>query len=75
MEDLSDGRAAHLAWEETRSSENECDAEERLADAADDAGANMALWWAGWFERSDEWRDEIGFEAEPSELPSQDEAA
>lgn len=56
------GGAAHRAWEAVRGDENECDAELRLAADAQDAGADMEAWWGGWFERSDEWRDEIGYE-------------
>ena len=54
------GRAAHLQWEQVRAQENECDAERDLARAAAETGADMSQWWNGWFERSDEWRDEIG---------------
>lgn len=53
------GYRAHLAWERTRTDENECDAERRLSDSAEQRGADMKQWWSGWFERSDEWRDEI----------------
>lgn len=60
---LSDGRTAHVAWESVHGRENECVAEHRLADVAEDAGADMKAWWGGWFERSDEWRDEIGHES------------
>lgn len=61
---LSDGRAAHIAWEAVRGDENECDAEQRIADDAAATGADMKTWWDGWFERSDEWRDEIGYESD-----------
>lgn len=59
---LSDGRAAHIAWEASRGAENECDAEQRIADEIKAAGADIDAWWRGWFDRSDEWRDEIGFD-------------
>jgi hypothetical protein len=56
------GYVAHLEWEKSRGSENECDAETRIADEAKAAGGDMTKWWEGWFERSDAWRDEIGHE-------------
>ncbi len=52
-----EGRAAHDEWERDRGTENECDAESRFK------GMSSA-WWSGWFDRSDEWRDEIGHETE-----------
>ena len=54
------GRTAHVKWEQERAQENECDAERELAQSAADTGVDMSRWWGGWFERSDEWRDEIG---------------
>ncbi|MCQ9375147.1 hypothetical protein NMQ14_12885 [Methyloversatilis sp. XJ19-13] len=63
---VGDGRAAHMAWEAVRGGENECDAERRLAADAEDACVDMEAWWGGWFERSDEWRDEIGHELDNS---------
>ena len=59
---LSDGWAAHIAWEAVRGDENECDAEQRIANDVKAAGADMDVWWRGWFGRSDAWRDEIGFD-------------
>lgn len=55
------GFAAHREWEKIRANENECEAERRLASMAMEAGVNMSKWWDAWFERSDEWREEIGF--------------
>lgn len=55
------GFGAHRIWEKVRSHENECEAERRLAEDARAAGVNMSVWWDAWFERSDEWREEIGF--------------
>lgn len=65
---LSDGRAAHIAWESDGGQENECDAERRLADDAEDSGADMQAWREGWFERSDAWRDEIGHESDNAKV-------
>lgn len=55
------GFAAHREWEKIRTNENECEAERRLAGMAIEAGVDMSKWWDAWFERSDEWREEIGF--------------
>jgi hypothetical protein len=56
------GYVAHRNWEQSRGSENECDAERRIAADVKATGADMPEWWKGWFERSDEWREEIGHE-------------
>ena len=58
--DASSGRKSHVDWEAVRGNENECDAESRLRH---NGGVLSRSWWDGWFERSDEWRDEIGLEA------------
>lgn len=62
--ELSDGHAAHVAWESVRGTENEIDAERRIADEAEANGADMKQWWEGWLYRSDLWRDEIGHESD-----------
>jgi hypothetical protein len=62
--ELSDGNAAHVAWESVRGPENEIDAERRIADEAEANGADMKQWWEGWLYRSDLWRDEIGHESD-----------
>jgi hypothetical protein len=62
--ELSDGHAAHVAWEGVRGSENECVAERRIAEEVEAAGADMKRWWDGWLYRSDLWRDEIGHESD-----------
>jgi len=49
------GYEAHVAWEKTRGDENECDAEVRISEKT----GHTSEWWNSWFERSDEWRDEI----------------
>lgn len=52
------GYNAHLRWENTRKNENECDAEHRITTAAHWLGVNLpSFFWAGWLDRSDEWRD------------------
>lgn len=58
------GDADHRRWERTHQGENECDAEKRLAEKAEMLGANMRHWWSQWFERSDDWRDEMGYTPE-----------
>jgi len=65
-----DGRVDHLRWEKSRGHENECDAEKRMAEEAQARGADIRQWWNEWFERSDEWRDEIGHDLEFSDGPS-----
>lgn len=61
---ILNGRAAHVAWEARRGpNDNECDVERELAELARESGADMKAWHEGWFERSDEWRDEIGHDA------------
>lgn len=58
------GDADHRRWERTRATgENECDAEKRIAGEAAALGTDMRRWWNQWFERSDEWRDEMGYTA------------
>jgi hypothetical protein len=59
-----DGRVDHLRWEKARRNENECDAEKRMAEEAQSRGADMKAWWSEWFERSDDWRDEIGHDCD-----------
>lgn len=66
--ELSDGHAAHVAWESVRRPENEIDAERRLAEEAEASGAQMKEWWDGWLYRSDLWRDEIGHESDNTEV-------
>lgn len=61
---MTRGDAEHRRWERSRANENECVAEKRLADLAKSYGADMRKWWDQWFERSDDWREEIGFTAE-----------
>lgn len=58
------GKVDHHRWERTRGDENECDAERRFAAEAEAQGANMPQWWQQWLERSDEWRNEIGHDAD-----------
>ena len=60
------GIVDHHRWERVRGSENECDAERRLAEEAAARGADMKAWWQQWFMRSDEWQDEIGHDADGS---------
>ena len=60
IDGTSDGRKAHVDWEAVRGTENECDAERRIRHSG---GVLSRSWWDAWFERSDEWRDEIGHEA------------
>lgn len=48
------GRAAHVRWERSRTDENECDAESRMRKR----DKHSKAWWEGWFERSDEWRQD-----------------
>ena len=60
MDGTSDGRKAHVDWESVRGNENECDAESRIRHSG---GVRSRAWWDAWFERSDEWRDEVGHEA------------
>jgi hypothetical protein len=67
------GEVDHYRWERVRGNENECDAERRLSKEAEVGGANMREWWQQWFERSDEWRAEIGHdirEVEECEAPT-----
>lgn len=72
------GRQAHKEWERTRGNENECDAESRLRHDGQRRERGRD-WWEGWFERSDEWRDEIGHDADASGVapsaPSSDPGA
>jgi hypothetical protein len=58
------GDADHRRWERTRTDENECEAEKRIAEEARALGSEMCRWWGQWFERSDHWRDEMGYTAE-----------
>ncbi len=60
IDGTSDGRKAHVDWEAVRGNENECDAESRIRHSG---GVRSRAWWDAWFERSDEWRDEVGHEA------------
>jgi len=57
------GDADHRRWERTRDQENECAAEKHFAEQARSLGADMRRWWDQWFERSDEWREELGYNA------------
>lgn len=54
------GIKSHLNWEKRRKDENECDAEKRIAEYWQSRGADIQAWWNGWFQRSDEWRSELG---------------
>ena len=51
------GYNAHLRWEKRRENENECDHEREVH-------GKSIWWWNGWFNRSDEWRDEMGYTPE-----------
>lgn len=64
--DVHDGRAAHVAWEAERGKENEIEAERRMR-----VETRSRDWWSGWFERSDEWRDEIGHDTSDDETDGQ----
>jgi hypothetical protein len=55
------GDADHRRWERLRGDENECNAEKRFAEEAQALGADMRHWWDQWFERSDDWREEMGY--------------
>lgn len=51
----STGYFAHVEWERERGDENECARESIISSREKSMSAE---WWKGWFERSDEWRDE-----------------
>ena len=72
MDGTSDGRKAHVDWESVRGNENECDAESRIRHSG---GVRSRAWWDGWFERSDEWREEVRGEVQRSLTESSAEGA
>ena len=57
---LAAGKLAHYIWESTRKKDDdECDEERRIRGIAFAAGIEIpAAWHEGWFQRSDNWRDE-----------------